>query len=470
MIQVDAQNLRLPDVSGIAPKFNVEAELDIVAACLKSHDTFDIVQDMLHPDHFYASALRVIWVGCLGVSADGGIVSTESVRNFLRDRNLLDKAGGVEMIEALEYSRPAVVMPERVAAVIRNAWRQRECAARCQRIAAAAYGDVGDLQAFIEKAEADIGALGHSERTDTAATLRECIETVVSSIAENGSAMGTATGLQAHDALTLGLFPGDVTIVAARPGMGKTALAVGWGVSIASAPAVRPQGVVVFSLEMKREQLTQRSLCSAARVDLTAMRAGTLSRDDWSRLTAAAQWMVQAPLVIDDQPAITPGQLRSRLRRQKAAWARQGVDLKVAIVDYLQLMDAKMAVGPKASREQEVSFCSKALKTIAKELGIAIIALSQLTREVAGAKDRRPQLHHLRESGSIEQDADVVVFIHREEYYLKEKTPVDERGLAEVIIAKQRNGSVGTRRCRWFGRYTLFADLDAGDPRFEEAS
>ncbi len=463
---IDATGLRLPDVSGIAPKCNLEAELDLLAACLSKPDVFDTVQDLLRSEHFYAPQLRVLWVGCQGVADAGEVVSTATVRNFLRDRNLLDKAGGVELIESLEFSRPAVVMPERVAAVIRNAWRQRECAARCQRIAAAAYGDVGDLQAFIEKAEADIGALGHSERVDTAASLKDCIAEVIGAIAEDGTSGGVKSGLRAYDDLTMGFYPGDLVIVGGRPGMGKTAVALQLGLNVAGARTARPQGVAVFSLEMPRPQLTQRALCSAARVDMTAMRAGTLTPLDWRNLTDVAQWMAQSPLEIDDQPAITPAQLRSRLRRQKSKWAKAGVDLRVAVVDYLQLMDGRFGVSAKASREEQVSHCSKSLKTIAKELGITVVACAQLSRDVAGAKDRRPQLHHLRESGSIEQDADVVAFVHREEYYLGDKCPEHERGIAEIIIAKQRNGGVGTRRCRFHARYTLFADLEANDSRF----
>lgn len=456
------------DPRGLPPKANLDAELDLLAACLFKAETFDRVADRLRPEHFFAEAHRAIWEACAAVAATGATVETSTVRSYLADRGHLKAVGGAQWFDLLHLTRPAVAQPERVAAVIRNAWRQRELASRCQRIAAECYGDVGDLQAFIERSEAEIGALGHSDRADTSAGIRECIETTIKGILD-GVTTGIATGLQAHDALTLGLHPGDVTIVAGRPGMGKTALALQLGMHVAQGSRDgRRNGVAVFSLEMERGPLTLRSLCSEARVNSKAVRAGTATPLDWRNLTDAATTIGKASLVIDDTPAITPGQLRSRCRQRRALWAREGIDLRVVVVDYLQLMDGRLGVGPRASREEQVAYCSRSLKALAKELGVAVVACAQIKRPASPGKVDRPHLSDLRESGGIEQDADVVVFIHRPEYYLGDKTPADDRGVAEVIVAKQRNGETGVRRCRWFDRYTLFTDIEGSDQYAQE--
>lgn len=460
-------NRRPPDPRGVPPKSNIDAELDLLAACLWKPGTFDVVADLLKAEHFFADPHRVLWSALSAVGADGCDVSTVTVRNYLADRGQLEAAGGVVAIHALEHSRPAVAFPERVAAVIKNCWRQRELASRCQRIAAECYFDVGDLQAFIEKSEAEIGALGHSERQDTSATMLECITETMSQLVA-GVVTGMGTGLAAHDDLTHGLHRGGVTILGGRPGMGKSALAMQLAQHVACTTGEHGRnGVAVFSLEMKRGELATRTLCSAARVDSNALKGGTATQLDWRNLTEAAPKVTAAALVIDDRAAITPAQLRSRCRQLRARWKRAGIDLALVVVDYLQLMDGRFGTKGKADKEAEVSHCSAALKTLAKEMNVAVLACAQLNRDKTITAACPPQLHHLRGSGSIEQDADVVVFLHRPEYYLKAKTPAEDRGIAQLVVAKQRNGRTGIRRCKWFERYTLFEDLAAHDGRFD---
>lgn len=463
----ELQQRRTPDPRGVPPKSNIDAELDLLAACLWKPGTFDIVADLLKPEHFYVDSHRVLWAALEAVGADGCDVSTVTVRNYLADRQQLEAAGGVKAIHALELSRPAVAFPERVAAVIKNCWRQRELGSRCQRIAAECYFDVGDLQAYIEKSEAEIGALGHSDRADTSASMLTCITETMGQLSA-GVPTGIKTGLAAHDDLTHGLHRGGVTILGGRPGMGKSAMAMQLAqyVALSSGESGR-LGVAVFSLEMKRGELATRTLCSAARVDSNVIKTGKASQLDWRYLTDAAPQVAKAAMMIDDRAAITPAQLRSRCRQVRAKFKRDGIDLALVVVDYLQLMDGRFGTKGKSDKEAEVSYCSSALKTLAKEMNVAVLACAQLNRDKTITATCPPQLHHLRGSGSIEQDADAVVFLHRPEYYLLAKTPGEERGIAWVVVAKQRSGRTGIRRCKWFEKFTLFEDLDANDSRFD---
>jgi replicative DNA helicase len=374
------------------------------------------------------------------------------------------------------------------AKIVHEKWRLRQLAATCQRISAECYADVGEVQAFIDGAEQavyDIARVGTARQQiqPIDGAIKSAFEQINAAAERGDRITGVPTGYDRLDGKTAGLHEGDLVIVAARPGMGKTSFVLNIATNVASPVTVvtggretyKPgQAVCVFSLEMPREQLASRMVCSEARVDLGRLRQGHLHADDWRKLTESAAYLTSLPLWIDDTPAIGLAELRSKVRRVQAhvefamAQARaRGEEhpnlperVGVVAVDYLQLMKGRDDV---SSREQEISEISRGLKGLAKELKVPVIALSQLNRavETRSTKDKRPQLSDLRESGAIEQDADTIIFIYRDDYYNPETS--DLKGIAELIIAKQRNGPTGKVKVRFSASCTRFDNLEPGD-------
>jgi len=325
---------------------------------------------------------------------------------------------------------------------------------------------VGTIPAFVDSAEQMIYDVAHvTTRASTeqvGAVLRTVFAQLHEAAARGDSLTGTPTGFERYDQRSAGLHGGDLTIIAARPGMGKTALAMSMAVNVACPPGDttrQGKGVAVFSLEMPRAQLVKRMICAEGRVDAQRMRTATLLPADWSRLTEAANTLSSIPLWIDDTANLTLLNVRAKVRRARAQSEKLGVPLGLVVIDYLQLMQGR-ADAP--SREQEVSELSRGLKLLAKELDLPFIVLSQLNREVEKrGKDKRPQLSDLRESGAIEQDADNIVFIYRDDYYNPETT--NQKGIAEVIFAKQRSGATGKVLLRFDASCTRFDNLDPRD-------
>ena len=307
------------------------------------------------------------------------------------------------------------------------------------------------LRSFLDTAESSVFAVAKQRARNPYEHVKDVVLRTfeeINEMAKRGDTItGLPTGFDRLDKMTAGMHPGDLIIVAGRPGMGKTAFALNIAVN---ACAARKEAVGVFSLEMPKEQLVRRMLCSEARVDGTRLRTGQLLRDDWPKLASAAGILSELPIWIDDTPAISILELRAKSRR---LMSESGLSLLV--IDYLQLMRGGART---ASREQEISEISRNLKALAKELEIPVIALSQLNRgvESRGVKDKRPQLSDLRESGAIEQDADTIWFVYRDEVYNKE---TDEQGVAEIIVGKQRAGPTGTARMRFFNEFTRFDNL-----------
>jgi replicative DNA helicase len=323
---------------------------------------------------------------------------------------------------------------------------------RCHEIAAKGYGDYGDVNEFVDDAEKQIFDVSKQTAASPYEHIKDVVirtfEQVTEAAERKEKITGLPTGFTKLDKLTAGMKAGELIIIAGRPGMGKTALALNIAVH---ACAARDVPVCMFNLEMAKEALARRLLCSEARVDGGRLRTGMLSREDWTRLTSAAGVLTNMRLFIDDTPALSIMELRGKARRLKSEHG-----LGLIIVDYLQLMRAGTKV---ESREKEVSEISRSLKALSKELSIPVVALSQLNRgvETRAGKDKRPQLSDLRESGAIEQDADVILFVFREEFYNRDDP--DLRGIAEVIIGKQRAGPVGTVKCRFIHEYTRFENL-----------
>ena len=483
-----------PSPGGRVPAHNLDAEGAVLSALLLSPDQLEDVNGWLKPEHFYSDANGRIFDAVLALSSSVPPIPVDStnVATFLRDREKLAQIGGVAYLMQLADATPAVAHVASHAQTVYEKWRLRAVISTCQRVAAEGYGDVGVVQEFIDGCEQDIYQLARTAQSTSVQpinqVLRAAFQQITAAAERGGRITGVSTGYEKLDGKTAGLHKGDLTIIAARPGMGKTSFALNLGVNVASPIANRYQdpdgqwqdeqrsglGVIVFSLEMPREQLAARMACSEGRVDVGKLRQGMLQPDDWRRLTEAAQYLSSLPIWIDDTSALGILELRAKVRRIQAEYNREAIAadpsrgvkaqaerrVGLVVVDYLQLMKGRDGVN---NREQEISEISRGLKQLAKELGVPVIALSQLNRavETRSTKDKRPQLSDLRESGAIEQDADTIMFIYRDEYYNPETT--NAKGIAELIIAKQRNGPTGKVMTRFTASCTRFDNLASGD-------
>jgi replicative DNA helicase len=470
-------------IAGRVPPHDLDAEAAVLSAMLLDRMALDLVVNVLLPEHFYSKANGAIFEAAVTLSLSNSPVDIVTVAAWLRDRERLQQVGGASYLAQIADAVPSVANVEAYAKVVREKWRVRQLIAQCQRIAAEGYGDVGSVQQFLEGAEQTVYDIAHTADEARAmerisASMTRAVLRIAQAADRGERVVGTPTGFHHYDKKTSGLHDGELTIVAARPGMGKTAFVMAVAVNVAAPRRVPTKdelghqrevevdgdAVVVFSLEMPKEQLALRSACAEGRVDGLKARSAELQPADWSRLTEAAGFFTRLPIWIDDTPSATLLDIRSKVRRIKAEYEREATDteparrLKLVVVDYLQL-----ARGEAESREQEIAGLSRGLKALAKELGVHVIALSQLNRavETRAVKDKRPQLSDLRESGAIEQDADTVVFIYRDEYYNPETT--QHAGLAELIIAKQRNGPTGKVLVRFDAKSTRFDNLAPGE-------
>ncbi len=456
---------------GRVPPADLDAEAAVLSSALLSRDAFDKVQETLEPEHFYADANRRVWEAIAELNNLSRPVDTVSVAGWLRDRGRLDQIGGTPYLAQLVDATPAVAHIEDHANSIREKWRLRSLIATCQRYVAEGYGDCGDIQEFIDSAEQSIFELARVKNDSPVVPVKTAIKQAFDILSEaqkrGGGVTGFATGFTELDRRMSGMHAGDLYIVAGRPGMGKTSfvLNVAANVSMPNISEGDPDahGCAFFSLEMPREQLAARMLSSDAKVDMASLRSGSVGPDDWNRLTESAARMGRCPLWLDDTPAISLLDLRAKLRRLKAEVNREGKKIGLVAIDYLQLMSGRKGV---SSREQEISEISRGLKQLAKEMSVPVMALSQLNRsvETRNTKDKRPQLSDLRESGAIEQDADAIIFIYRDEYYFEDSP---DRGVAEVIVAKQRNGPTGTVKVRFTPQFTRFDNLAQDDMSFD---
>jgi replicative DNA helicase len=456
---------------GRVPPHDLDAETAVLSAItLEGAPVLDRVRGTLAPQGtFYSPANRWIFDACCALADSGTPIDSVTVANWLKSRERLTEIGGVPYLMKVVDAVPAVAHVETYAELIAEKWRVRNMIAACQRVAAEGYGDIGKAQEWLDGAEQSVFEITQRAGTSTGQFIKEPIKTFFGRLedaARRGvKTLGLPTGFQGIDDLMTGLHPGDVTIIAARPGMGKTALALCIAANVASMQTDGPRNIAaVFSLEMPKDQLAARAVCCEARVDVGKVRSATLNAQDWKALTEASAWLATCPLWIDDPVQLSIPDLRSRCRRVAAAAKAPsendpGEKLALVVVDYLQLM---VAVGNHGTRDQEIGEISRGLKALAKELGVPVIALSQLNRsvETRSTKDKRPQLSDLRESGNIEQDADNIVFVYRDEYYNKDSPA---RGIAELIIAKQRNGPTGKVAVRFFNAYTRFDNLAPGE-------
>jgi replicative DNA helicase len=436
----------------LVPPQDPEAEEAVLGAMLLSPGAIGAVADVVSASDFYRPSHGQIFRAALDLYASGQPVDAITVGDALDKRGELSEAGGRVRMHELATVVPATANAAHYARIVRELAVLRGLIETGQRISGLGWERPGETPELIDRAEQLVFELAQqrvtTEFSHIESLLKESFERITALYEAGVDVTGTPSGFRDVDRITSGFQPGNLIIVAARPSMGKSALALCMAANI----AVRTQiPVALFTLEMSKAEVTQRLMCSEAKVESQRLRTGKLAADDWPRLTAACDKLAKAPIWVDDTGSINMMEIRSKARRLKS----HEPNLGLIIVDYLQLMTSGSTV---ENRVQEVSQISRSLKILARDLDVPILALSQLSRAVEQRHDKRPILSDLRESGSIEQDADVVMFIYRDEYYDEES---DQQGLAELIVAKHRNGPTGTEKLSFLRRYAKFADLAA---------
>ena len=435
------------------PPHSIEAEQAVLGGVFLKPDSLYTILDMLAEEDFYLPAHRAIFSAFRTLYQKSAPVDLVAVAEQLKADSLLEEAGGAAYLADLARGFISGANAEYYATLVRDKAMTRHLITSCADIIANSYDPGQDVRALLNDSEQSILAISQRNASRTYKTSMELTTLVFDQLHERASRRelitGVPTGYTKLDYMTAGLQPSDLIILAARPSMGKTAFAL----NIAMRAAIRHNvPTVIYSLEMSMEQLMMRMLCAWAKVDVSKLRRSYLNDEDWQALHDAGEVFRNAPIFIDDTPSLSSLELRARTRRLKI---EKGVGL--VVIDYLQLMRSSRKTD---SRELEISDISRNLKAMAKELHVPVIALSQLNRKVEERSDKRPMLSDLRESGAIEQDADVIMFIYREAAYLKhnERPPVDK---AEIIIGKQRNGPVGTVDLMYAPAYTAFEDPES---------
>lgn len=438
------------------PPQNVEAEQAILGSLLLDSESWDKVADIIDANDFYKPQHQVVYRAISDLHHKNNPVDLITVSNHLQSIGEINNAGGAEyLVEVVGRTVSSANISTYSQIVREKALLRRMIHASSDIIENAYEENFEDVNVFVDQAEEKFYKLSEAKKTEGLINPMDVVRTSIEKIEDlykrKADITGVASGFTQLDRMTSGLHGGELIIVAARPSMGKTAFSL----NLAQHMALR-QGktVAFFSLEMSKESVMMRLLASEARINMKDIRSGQISDSAWPKLISAAGHLSESKLYIDDSSGISPLEVRTRARRLKA----QG-QLDIIMIDYLQLMDLKQKV---ESRERAVSEISKTLKTIAKELDIPVIALAQLNRGVEGRTEKRPMLSDLRESGSIEQDADVIMLLYREDYYDKENP--DAHGNAEVIVGKQRNGPTGTVKLRWEAEFGRFRDADP-EPR-----
>jgi replicative DNA helicase len=437
------------------PPQDLDAEESVLGAMLVSGNAVATVSELLQPDDFYRRSHATIYQAILEMYGRGENVDTITLTNALSNRGLLDEVGGKAVVHTLAATVPAVANARHYAQIVRDTASYRGLIRAGTRIAELGYERLGEPPELVDQAEqivfeiADKRISGDFQPIEP--LLKQSFERLTQLYESDSEVTGVPTGFRDLDRITAGFQPSNLVILAARPGMGKTSLAL----NVASHLGVTEETpVAIFSIEMSREEVTQRLMCAEGKVDSSRLRTGRLATEDWTRLTSACDRLSRAPIYIDDTAGISPIEIKAKTRRLKS----RHQDLGLVIVDYLQLIGG---AGRFDNRVQEISHISRALKLIGRDLNVPVLACSQLSRAVEqrGQGDKRPQLSDLRESGSIEQDADLVMFVYRDEYYHPDS---EDKGTAEVIVAKHRNGPLDTVKLAYQGRYTRFANLAKG--------
>ncbi len=438
------------------PPQNIEAEQCVLGGVLLENEAINNVLEILVPEDLYRESHRKIFTAMIALFEKSEPIDLITLTNILKSRNHLDEVGGSAYLSSLVDSIPTAANISYYVKIIKEKALLRGLITTATEIITRGYEDEEDVADLLDQAERSIFQISENQIKPSfysmKSILKESFKTIEKLYESREIVTGVPTGFDEIDKLTSGFQPSDLIIIAGRPSMGKTAFSL----NIARHAAVEKSiPVVVFSLEMSKEQLAMRMLCSEAKVDAHRLRGGFLGETDWPKLTRAAGMLSEAPIFIDDTPALSLLEMRAKSRRLMADHK-----LGLVIVDYLQLMRGRglyhRGRTSMETREQEISEITRSLKALAKELHVPVVALSQLNRKVEDRQDKRPQLADLRESGAIEQDADLIAFIYREEVY--EKTE-GNKGIAEIIIGKQRNGPVGKVELAFLDQYTSFENL-----------
>ncbi|HLG20075.1 MAG TPA: replicative DNA helicase [Bdellovibrionota bacterium] len=430
------------------PPQNIEAEQSVLGAVLLDNQAAHEVTEILRPEDFYKESHREIFAATLALLDRNEPADLVTLTNELKKEGKLDRLGGAAYMASLVEAVPTAANVMHYARIVKEKAVLRDIISAATEIATGGYEEK-DIEEYLDEAETKIFRISERRLSGALLPISSVIKESFRQIEENYERKqlitGLSTGFRDLDKLTAGLQGSDLVIVAGRPSMGKTSFCL----NIAQhAAMISKMPVAVFSLEMARHQLAQRLLCSLARIDSSRLRTGIIDEEEWMRLTQAAGELSESPIYIDDTPQVTVLEMRAKARRLKAA---RGLGL--VVVDYIQLMTSR---GKYENREREISEISRSLKAMAKELNVPVLALSQLNRGVENRTDKRPQMSDLRESGAIEQDADIVGFIYRDEVYNKESP---DRGIAEFIVAKHRNGPIGVTKLAFLAQYTRFENL-----------
>ena len=434
------------------PPNSIEAEQALIGGLMLNAEAWDKVADVVVSEDFYRKDHRLIFTAIGHLIEDGSPCDVVTVSEYLDGRGELEQAGGLEYLATLANETAGAANARAYAKILRERATLRALINAGNEISGSAFANDGRTASqVLDDAErlvfeiAEKGSRGRKGFQSLKQILPEAVDRIDLLHQSDGSITGVSSGYTEFDKLTAGLQPGDLVIVAGRPSMGKTTFAV----NIAENAAIGAKvPVAIFSMEMPSQQLAFRMISSLGRVDQTHLRTGNFPDEDWSRINTAVQLMSDAPIFIDDTPSMSPTEIRARARR-----LHREHGLGLIVIDYLQLMQVE---GSKENRATEISEISRGLKALAKELSVPVIALSQLNRSVEQRTDKRPVMSDLRESGAIEQDADLICFIYREEVYNPE-TP--RKGIADVAIAKQRNGPIGDFLLTFVGRYTKFENF-----------
>lgn len=435
---------------------NIEAEQSILGGILLDKELINKVSEIITPEDFYLESHKRIYEGIIEVCDRNEPLDLITLTDFFLKKGMLDKVGGASYLSALIDNIPSSANIVHHSKIVKEKSILRKLINVSGDIYNTAFEPIDDVESYLDMAEEKIFEITQKERSthncyEMKDIVRSTFKVIENLFHKKELITGVPTGFSALDKLTAGLQPSDLIIIAGRPGMGKTSFAL----SILRNAALDAKiPAVFFSLEMSKEQIVMRLLCAEAKIQLQNLRRGNLEQRDWTPLTNAAGKLSNANIFIDDTPSLSILDLRSRARKLKAE-----KNIGIIMIDYLQLMRAH---NNKDSREQEISEISRSLKALAKELNVPVVALSQLNRMVEAKEDKRPQISHLRESGAIEQDADVIMFIYREEFYRrdKENMPNDIKNVAEIIVAKQRNGPTDTVKLFFNDRLTQFAELN----------
>jgi replicative DNA helicase len=444
------------------PPHSIDAEQAVLGGLMLDERAWERIADKLAEDDFYRKDHRLIFRAIGELAGKNLPCDAVTLGEWFESNKLADLVGGAAYVVQLANATPSAANIEAYAQIVREKSILRQLIDAGTQIVGDGFQPEGrSSEEILGAAEqrvfhiAESGARGKKGFVAMRAAVKEAFQILHQRYESKGAVTGLATGFTDLDEMTAGLQPADLIIVAARPSMGKTALAV----NMAEHAAIKSRkAVALFSMEMSASQLAFRLISSLGRIDQQHLRTGDLADEDWPRVTSAMTLLSEAKIFIDDTPALSPAELRARARRLKREH-----DLGLIVVDYLQLMAVP---GNKENRATEISEISRGLKALAKELNIPVIALSQLNRSLEQRTDKRPVMADLRESGAIEQDADVILFIYRDEYYNQDSS---DKGLAEIIIGKQRNGPTGTVKLTFLGRYTRFESTasEAHGERYE---